>query len=260
MTSTTRRDGAWLRRFHPAPDADVRLVCFPHAGGSATFYFPFSRMLPRSIEVLSVQYPGRQDRHGEPCVGDIGGLADGVVAELLPLTPGPLALFGHSMGSMVAYEVARRLESRGVKPLRLFASGGRAPSRPRRGNVHQLDDNGLVGELKKLSGTDSQILGDPEILRMVLPAVRSDYKAVETYRHVPGPLLECPVVALTGDDDPRVTLDEAEAWGEHTAGGFELKVYAGGHFYLNSHAAAVTQVIAAGIAEPPSTGSAAPDR
>lgn len=261
MTGHTRNDGAWLRRYHPAPDAGVRLVCFPHAGGSATFYFPVSRALSRSVEVLPVQYPGRQERRSEPCVGDIGELADRVVEELLPLDDTkPLALFGHSMGAVVAYEVARRLESKGIKPLRLFVSGRRAPSCTREGNVHLRDDNGLIDELKKLSGTDSQILGDPDMLRMILPAVRSDYRAVESYRHVPGPPLDCPVTALTGDDDPQVTLDEAKAWSEHTAGGFELKVYEGGHFYLNSHAAAVMEAISAGIAEPSPSGPAASDR
>ncbi|MFI1285896.1 thioesterase II family protein [Streptomyces sp. NPDC020858] len=260
MTGDTRRDGAWLRRFHPAPDAGVRLVCFPHAGGSATFYFPVSGALSRSMEVLAVQYPGRQDRHGEPCVSDIGELADRVVEELLSLDTKPLALFGHSMGATVAYEVARRLEGKGIKPLRLFVSGRRAPSRTRDENVHQRDDTGLIAELKRLGGTNTQSLDDPDVLRMILPAVRSDYKAVESYRHLPGPPLGCPVVALTGDDDPRVTLDEAKAWSEHTVGGFELKVYEGGHFYLNSHATAVTEAISAGIAEPSPTGPPASDR
>ncbi|RCG28782.1 thioesterase [Streptomyces diacarni] len=260
MTGNTRHGGAWLRRFHPAPDAGVRLVCFPHAGGSATFYLPVSRMLSPSIEVVPVQYPGRQERRGEPCVSDIGELADRVVEELLSLNTKPLALFGHSMGAVVAYEVARRLESKEIKPLRLFVSGRRAPSRTRGGRVRQRDDNGLIDELKKLSGTDSQILDDPDMLRMILPAVRSDYKAVESYRHTPGPRLDCPVVALTGDDDPQVTLDEATAWSEHTVGGFALKVYEGGHFYLNSHTAAVLEVISAGIAEPSMTGPPASDR
>ena len=262
MAGTTSNHGTWLRRFHPAPDAGVRLVCFPHAGGSATFYLPVSRTLSPSIEVLPVQYPGRQDRHSEPCVSDIGELADRVVEHLLPLDAKPLALFGHSMGAVVAYEVARRLQSKGITPLRLFVSGRRAPSRTRTGNghVHQLDDNGLIDELRKLSATDSQLLGDPDMLRMILPAVRNDYKAVESYRHVPGPPLDCPIVALTGDDDPQVTLDEATGWSEHTTCGFELKVYEGGHFYLNSHAAAVMEAISAGVAEPSLTGTTASDR
>lgn len=224
-----------------------------------------SSCLPHAVTVdrgAAVRCPGRQDRHSEPCVSDIGELADRVVEHLLPLDAKPLALFGHSMGAVVAYEVARRLQSKGITPLRLFVSGRRAPSRTRTGNghVHQLDDNGLIDELRKLSATDSQLLGDPDMLRMILPAVRNDYKAVESYRHVPGPPLDCPIVALTGDDDPQVTLDEATGWSEHTTCGFELKVYEGGHFYLNSHAAAVMEAISAGVAEPSLTGTTASDR
>ncbi|MFF4354859.1 thioesterase II family protein [Streptomyces sp. NPDC001530] len=260
MTGTTGHDMAWLRRFHPAPDARVRLVCFPHAGGSATFYFPVSRTLSPSVDVLAVQYPGRQDRHNEPCVGDITELAERAVDELLSLDPRPLALFGHSMGALVSYEVARRLESRGIQPVRLFVSGRRAPTCVRDENVHRRDDNGLIDELKKLSGTDAQILGDPDVLRMILPAIRSDYRAVESYRHQPGPALNCPIVALTGDDDPQVTLDEAKAWSGRTTGGFALKVYEGGHFYLNSHAASVMETISSFIEEPSLAGPAATDR
>jgi surfactin synthase thioesterase subunit len=260
MTGDTTHAAEWLRRFHRAPDARVRLVCFPHAGGSATFFFPVSRTLSRSVEVVSVQYPGRQDRHTEPCVGDIGQLADLVVAELLRLDGKPTALFGHSMGALVAYEVARRLENRGIRPACLFASGRRAPTCLREENVHRRDDDGLIAEIEKLSGTDSQFLGDPEVLRMILPAIRNDYKAVESYRHQPGAPLECPVIALTGDDDPQVTLDEARAWSAHTVGGFELEVYEGGHFYLNSQATAVMETIAARLETPSLVDPARPAR
>ncbi|MFJ8827890.1 thioesterase II family protein [Streptomyces sp. NPDC102467] len=259
-TSTAGDGRTWLRRYHPAPEAGVRLVCFPHAGGSATFYFPVSRTLSGPVEVLPVQYPGRQDRHTEPCVGDIGELADHVASELLPLAARPLALFGHSMGALVAYEVARRLEDSGIEPACLFVSGRRAPTCSRDENVHRLNDDGLIEQLRRLSGTEAQILGDPEVLRLILPAVRSDYEAVESYRHEPGPPLRCPVVALTGDDDPQVTFDEAAAWSERTVGGFELNVYEGGHFYLNSQAAAVMETIAQRLRTPSPVGPAGPGR
>ncbi|MFI8263593.1 MULTISPECIES: thioesterase II family protein [unclassified Streptomyces] len=260
MTQTTGTGAAWIRRFHPSDDAPVRLVCFPHAGGSASFYFPVSRTLAPSVDVLAVQYPGRQDRRLEPSVSDMNELADLVAEQLRPWTDKPLALFGHSMGAMLAFEVARRLESEGVRPLVLFASGRRAPMR-RRGNenVHVRDDEQLIEELKTLSGTDSQILGDPEVLHMILPAIRSDYRAVETYRYQPGPPLATPIVALTGDSDAQVTLDEAEDWAQVTSGGFQLKVYEGGHFYLNAQAAAVIAEIRSHLRAPSLTGSAAAD-
>ncbi|WP_327091571.1 alpha/beta fold hydrolase [Nonomuraea sp. NBC_01738] len=225
----------WVRRFHPVKEDAARLVCFPHAGGSASYYFPVSQALSPAVEVLAIQYPGRQDRRTEPLIDDVHTLAAQIADNLGPWTDRPFALFGHSMGATVAYEVARLLEERGHRPLHLFASGRRAPSRYRDENVHRLGDDGVIGEMKRLNGTDSQVLGDEELLRMVLGAVRNDYKAIETYRHKVGPKLECPVTALVGDDDPKTTVEEAESWSWHTNGPFELGVYRGGHFYLNSH-------------------------
>ncbi|MDQ1041731.1 surfactin synthase thioesterase subunit [Streptomyces sp. V3I8] len=254
MTGSSAGTGAWIRRFHPAPEAPVRLVCFPHAGGSATFYFPVSRAMSPHVDVLSVQYPGRQDRRGEPCIDTVAGLADAVVEELLPWADRPLALFGHSMGASLAFEVALRLESRGVVLRGLFASGRRAPSRFRDEAVHLAGDDTLIEELKKLSGTDTQVLGDPEILRMILPAVRNDYRAAETYRFTGGPRLNCPVLALVGEEDPQVTPEEADAWQEHTNGPFRVSRFTGGHFFLNSHAAAVMSEISGHLSQTPASG------
>lgn len=119
-------DSPWFRNYGPAPDACVRLVCLPHAGGSASFYFPLARALSPKIEVLAVQYPGRQDRHAEPCVQNIEDMADRIAEALGPWTDRPYALFGHSMGAMVGFEVARRMEASGKGPLELFVSGRQA--------------------------------------------------------------------------------------------------------------------------------------
>jgi len=243
MTDTHRDTDPWIRRFHPVPDATTRLVCLPHAGGSAPFFFPVSKAMSPSVDVLAIQYPGRQDRRGEPCVNDLNELADLVTERLQPWLDRPIALFGHSMGATLAFEVARRLERAGVVPLALFASGRRAPSRHRDERVHLADDAGLIADLRRLSGTDPQVLGDDELLRAILPAIRGDYRAAETYRYRPGPRLNCPIVALTGDSDPHVTMAEAEAWGEHTESAFTLRVFSGGHFYLTSHSAAVMREI-----------------
>ncbi|KPI19100.1 Oleoyl-(acyl-carrier-protein) hydrolase [Actinobacteria bacterium OK074] len=241
---------AWITRFRPLPDAPVRLVCFPHAGGSAGFFFPLVEPLAPDVELLAVQYPGRQNRRLEPCVDDIGALADAVAAALAEggrSDDRPLALFGHSMGAVVAFETARRLDR---PPLRLYASGRRAPGTHRAEHVHRRDDDGIVAELRELSGTDSRILGDEEILRMILPAIRADYRAVETYRPAPGATVDCPVSALVGDSDPRVTLDEARAWAGHTTGPFDLTVFTGGHFYLADHQQDVIRLIVRGLRDP----------
>ncbi|MFF8845292.1 thioesterase II family protein [Streptomyces sp. NPDC015127] len=236
-------NGAWIRRFHPAPEAPVQLVCLAHAGGSASYFFPVSRALSPAVDVLAVQYPGRQERRSEPAFEDVGLLADAIAEQLAPWTDRPLALFGHSLGATVAFEVALRLESGGVAPLVLFASGRRAPSRQRAERVHLGDDDQLLAEIVRLEGTDPAMLEDPELVRMILPAFRSDYKAAETYRPEPGATLRCPVHTLTGDRDPQVTVAEAEAWQEHTTGPFALRVFPGGHFYLNQCAGDVVALI-----------------
>lgn len=233
----------WLRRFQPAPEAPVRLVCLPHAGGSASFYFPVARALAPAMDVLAVQYPGRQDRRHEPGITRLAELADRITEALLPWADRPLALFGHSMGGLLGYEVAARLEDAGTAPAALFASARRAPSRHRVESVHLRSDAGVIEELKLLDGTDSGMLMDDELLRMILPALRSDYEAIETYRHQPRPPLSTPVVVLTGDDDPQVTADEAQAWSAHTSAGFSLHTFKGGHFYLTRHQTEVLDII-----------------
>lgn len=240
----TVADGSdlWLRQFHPAPDAPVRLVCFPHAGGSATFYHPVSAALASDCDVAALQYPGRQDRRMEPNVDDIGVLADRIAPVVAPLFDRPVVFFGHSMGAIIAFEVARRLREEGHTPAMLFASGRRAPSTRRVETVHQRDDDGIVAEMKAMSGTDAQVLGDEELLRMVLPAIRSDYRAIETYGPVDA-TVDCPITALVGDADPKTTVPEADAWRAHTTAAFRIQEFRGGHFYLSSRAAEVIAVV-----------------
>ncbi|MFJ6053819.1 thioesterase II family protein [Streptomyces sp. NPDC092307] len=244
MTASGVDENLWMRQFHPAPGAKVRLVCLPHAGGSAPYFFPVSKALSPALDVVAVQYPGRQDRRDEPGIDNIADLADAVTDALLPWADRPLIIFGHSMGATLAFEVALRLEAKGIVPLAVFASGRRAPSRHRDERVHLRSDDDLIREIQSLSGTQAAVLGDEEILRMVLPAIRSDYKAAETYRYETGPKLQAPIQAHFGVDDPKVSADEARAWEEHTTGTFELQTYPGGHFYLNQQAARVIDAIA----------------
>ncbi|WP_405825095.1 alpha/beta fold hydrolase [Streptomyces sp. NBC_00838] len=234
MAAAPAATSPWIIRFHPVPEPRVRLVCFPHAGGSASYYFPVSRVLSSAAEVLVLQYPGRQDRRDTPFIDNITELADAVTAELRGGPDVPTALFGHSMGATLAFEVARRLERHGEKPLALFASGRRAPAEVKDEGLHKSSDAELIDHVARLSGTGMEVLRDPDIVRMVLPVLRSDYRAAETYRYQPGEKLTCPVYALTGDNDPQVSTDEADAWTHYTDGPFEKKVFDGGHFFFTT--------------------------
>ncbi|MCG8915267.1 alpha/beta fold hydrolase [Actinokineospora sp. PR83] len=238
-----------MRRFHRAPGAGTRLVCLPHAGGSATAYFALSAALSPRVEVLAAQYPGRP---GHPDTGDaesIDELADRITTATLAHADSPIALFGHSMGATLAFEVARRLEAQGVPPVALFASGRRAPSVHRPGSVHLYNDEELLAELKEVGGPDTGPPVDEEVLRAFLPAIRRDYRAIETYTYRPGPGLRCPIVALTGDRDPRVGVDDMRSWRSHTTAAFDLAVFPGGHFYLVEQVEAVARAIRGGPAQ-----------
>ncbi|MEU5793411.1 alpha/beta fold hydrolase [Streptomyces sp. NPDC047813] len=245
MTTACPTGDPWVRRFHPAPQVPARLVCFPHAGGSATYYFPLSAALRGTADVVAVQYPGRQDRHAEKGIETIAELADRAHEALQPYADRPLTFFGHSMGALVAFEVARRFEHDGEGPVHLFASARRAPSAYAGENVHQRDDDGIVAEMRRLSGTDARLLDDEEIVRMILPALRSDYTAVETYRATPSTVIDTPITALTGDSDPRVTPEEAHAWRGHTTGPFDLRIFPGGHFYLAEQISELSELLRA---------------
>ncbi|MGW0205987.1 thioesterase II family protein [Streptomyces sp. NPDC003233] len=239
---------SWLRSFHTGPDPStrpVRLVCFPHAGGSAGYFVPLSAQLVGVAQVLAVQYPGRQDRWHEPAIDDLHELAEHLVAVLESVRrEGPLALFGHSMGALVAYEVARRLE-----PARLYVSACPAPSRGVEATKEIRDDAGLLGDLRALGGTDPGLLADPEMLGLLLPALRADYHAVRTYQWRPGSEPYCPLRVLTGSRDARTPPHAVRDWKRHTTGECRFHEYEGGHFYLTEHTRQTADLLAEDLAQ-----------
>jgi surfactin synthase thioesterase subunit len=185
------------------------------------------------VDVRAVQYPGRQDRRAERCVDSIPELADAIFVALAERSP--LVLFGHSMGATDGFELARRLSAAGKPPAALIVSARTAPARNVDHGVHRLPDAGVVAELAKLNGTSGVLLDDVELLSMILPAIRADYRAVETYHCAPGVTVPCPIVAMSGDADPKTSIADARAWAAHTTSDFELKVFPGGHFYLQDN-------------------------
>lgn len=228
-------DDRWLRAFSPNPGARRRLVCFPHAGGSANFFRSWAPLLSEDVALLAVQYPGRADRMREQCATNLLEIAAEVGESLRAEVDQPTTLFGHSMGAIVAYEVARLLESFGHSVERVVASAARAPHE--RDGVASFDvwnDDAAMRSLVSLGGTedDPELLEDPRVRALVLPYLRADYTMLQRYRHPSGAGLRCEVLVVSGESDTHVTPEHCVRWADVTHGRFAHVVRPGGHFYL----------------------------
>lgn len=235
---------ARLRRYCPQTQAPMRLVCLPHAGGSAVSYRSWAAEFLGEIDVVRVQYPGRLDRIGEPWHDSFDDLVTTFV-EMVAHDRHLTALFGHSLGSLVAYEVTRGLRGRNMPVVHLFCSGKGAPHRLLRTVRHLGTDDELWADVARLSDTSSEVLETVEMRALVLPSWRHDYWLAETYQPAPGPPISCPITALIGEDDPEVDVAEATAWAATTTAPFRLQVFRGDHFYLRPRRPEVLAVIRA---------------
>lgn len=244
----------WIGHPHDAMShAAVRLFCFAHAGGGAAFFRPWRAALQPEVDVRPVILPGRESRIREAPYRRIEQVLDPLCSAIAPYLDRPYALFGHSMGAVLAYETARLLTDRawsgvGEGPAALVVSGRRAPHlRPTRQSVSTLPNAEFIAELHRLGGTPPEVLGHPQLLRALLPPLRADFELNEAYLPLPGGRLNCPVAAYQGADDPEVDPPELLGWRDHTGGDFTLRMFAGGHFYLGSGRADVLAAIRADV-------------
>jgi surfactin synthase thioesterase subunit len=226
MTADT---ALWLQCVAPRPQAATRLVCFPHAGGSASFFRDWGARLP-GVEVYAVCYPGRGERIEEPPPRDLRLLASDIAKAVRVLADRPIALFGHSMGAVVALETAHFLEAHGIHLSHLFASGSRdAEPLPEEDSPLQDDPDVVAERLVRLGGTDPDLAADPMFRELVLPYVISDGQMFRAFTMDAGTRLHCPVTTIVGDADEEA---DRRPWRALSRGEVREVEVPGNHFYL----------------------------
>jgi medium-chain acyl-[acyl-carrier-protein] hydrolase len=241
--------GRWWRVLTPRrSDVALRLFCFPHAGAGPSAYAAWARCFPESVEVVGVHLPGRETRISEPSLTALGDMVAAVVPQLKPLFDRPFAFFGHSMGALMAFEVARALQAAGGPlPTHLFVSGRRAPDAavPDEPLYHRLATADLVERVRAMGGVPEEILEDEELVSLLVPIFRADFMATQTYTYRHRPPLRCPITTLAGDADALTSPALLDGWARQTCGPFRAHVFPGGHFFLLNLAQRVCGVVAA---------------
>lgn len=245
-------DGTWLTAGRPNPSASLSLFCLPYAGGGASAFRAWARELPAAIDVCAVQFPGRETRWLEAPFERMRPLTSALADVLAPRLARPYALFGHSMGALVAFELTRELRRRRLGgPRLLVASAHRAPDLPSpTPPLRDLPDEQLVEQMGRIQGSSDALLQDADVRACMLPLIRADFAVCETYVYEPDAPLECPILAMGGASDPHVSRPELEAWREHTRAEFTLRLLHGGHFYLHTARSALLRHLGTELARP----------
>ena len=224
-----------LIHYRPIVPGRLSLICFPYAGGSASSFRNWPLLFDGRINICCVELPGRAGRFGEPAESSCSELVRRLAAGARRWPQGPFVFFGHSMGALVAFELAREFRRRGATlPTALLVSSLRAPHLPETSFVAGLPDDGFLAELADLSGGQAAAWADPDLRALLLPTLRADVRLCEDYRYLPEDPLPLPIAAFRGHLDGYVSEDEVRAWSQHTSGGFNYQELPGDHMYVHS--------------------------
>jgi surfactin synthase thioesterase subunit len=214
-------------------------LCFPYAGGSALAYRQWNENIAGEVEVCPVQLPGRENRMAEEPIRSLPKLISLLADELEPFlnSPVPYCFFGHSMGALICYELAKEIKKRSWKlPSRLFLSGKTSPqSCTKEIPTYNLPDEEFIEELREMNGTPEEVLNNREVMDLFLPILRADFEMVDTYEYEKDNPLSCPITVFGGLDDHLTPSFELESWKEHTTDGFNMHLFPGDHFYIYDH-------------------------
>jgi medium-chain acyl-[acyl-carrier-protein] hydrolase len=236
VTTPSNADDSRFMLFRPNPAARLRLFCLPYAGGGASVFGTWSNGLPQQVQACPIQLPGRENRLMEPPFTRLALLVQKLVGILQPYMDIPFAFFGHSMGGLICFELARELRRRhDPLPVHLFVSGRPAPQLlSQAAPMFRLPEPAFVSELRRrYNGIPDFVLQSEELTRLFLPTLRADVELIETYAYASEPPLACPITAFGGLQDSNVTRDTLAAWQDHTSSSFNLRMFPGSHFYLN---------------------------
>lgn len=241
----------WITCPAPNPAARLRLFCFPFAGGGASVFRTWSRELPAAIEVCPIQLPGRENRIRESPYTDILPLVEILARQIQLYSQKPFAFYGHSMGALLAFEVARVLQRQDAPlPLTLFLAAHRAAHlSPRRAPFYALPDEELIQSLRRLGGLQEEVVEDKELLGILLPTIRADLTLCDLYDYSPDTPLNCPFQLYAGRDDAEVSPEDMDSWCEHSTQSSSLRIFPGGHFFLRSDGDRVMQTIASTLVQ-----------
>ncbi len=225
----------WVRPM-PRPEARLRLFCFPYSGAGALAFRSWQQLFPAEIDVCPVQLPGRENRFREAPFTRMDALVEAATDGITPYLDLPFALYGHSLGSLVAFEVARKLRSWGMpQPVHLLVSGCHAPQVQRTSPpLYQLSDADFLVEVERFGGTSQEVLRHAELMKLVLPILRADLTIYDTYEYISSPALDCPLSAYGGLQDTRATQQDMATWQAQTNSAFALSMFPGGHFFLQT--------------------------
>jgi medium-chain acyl-[acyl-carrier-protein] hydrolase len=250
MTTPAKRD-PWITYAQPNPRARLRLFCLPYAGGGATIFRTWPDALPPEVAIFPVQLPGRENRLREPPFTGMLPLVQTLAQVLRPYLTMPFALFGHSMGALMSFELARQLRrAQHPLPRHVFVSGFRAPQLPDPDPpIHALPEAEFIAELRRLNGTPEEVLQNAELMQLVLPALRADFAILETYAYAREAPLECPITVFGGLDDDEMPAEQLAAWREQTRGAFRLHLFPGDHFFIHSARTALLETLSQELAQ-----------
>ncbi|MEM6402089.1 MAG: thioesterase II family protein [Cyanobacteria bacterium P01_D01_bin.116] len=233
---TIRQFDSYITCPKPSPQASLRLFCFPYAGGSSLVFRTWAASLPENIEICPVELPGRGTQMKSPPFIRMEALVNEITPILLPYLDKPFAFFGHSMGGMVSFELARHLRKEyGKEPVQLFVSASRAPQIPSpKPPIHALPEADFFQELRRLNGTPVTVLENTELMQILTPILRADFAVLETYVYTQEPPFEFPIAAFGGLEDQEVPIEQLEGWTSQTKSSFQLQMFSGDHFFIHS--------------------------